>query len=69
MNWRRIIFLSLAVALAGVILLAGIARWSDSSAGEKESFYAADSAQLAGPVSQEMLARGEYLAKLGDCGA
>jgi alcohol dehydrogenase (quinone), cytochrome c subunit len=68
-NWRKIIFLSLAVALAGVVLLAGIARWSDSTAGEKESFYAADSAKLAGPVSQEMLARGEYLAKLGDCGA
>jgi mono/diheme cytochrome c family protein len=68
-NWRKIIFLSLAVALAGVILLAGIARWSDSSSGEKESFYAADSSQLAGSVSQEMLARGEYLAKLGDCGA
>jgi alcohol dehydrogenase (quinone), cytochrome c subunit len=68
-KWRKIIFLSLAVALAGVVLLAGIARWSDSSAGEKESFYAADSFKLAGPVSQEMLARGEYLAKLGDCGA
>ena len=69
MNWRRIIFLSLTVALAGVILLAGIARLSDSSSGERESFYAADSSQLAGPVGQEMLARGEYLAKLGDCGA
>jgi alcohol dehydrogenase (quinone), cytochrome c subunit len=68
-NWRKIIFLSLGVALAGVVLLAGIARWSDSTAGEKESYYAADSAKLAGPVSQEMLARGEYLAKLGDCGA
>ena len=69
MNWRKIIFLSLAVALAGVILLAGIARWSDSSSGEKQSSYAADSSQLAGPVSEEVLARGEYLAKLGDCGA
>lgn len=69
MNRRKTIFLSLAAALAGVVLLAGIARWSDSSSGEKESFYAADSSQLAGAVSQEILARGEYLAKLGDCGA
>ena len=69
MNWRKAVFRSLAVALAGVILLAGIARWLDSSAGEKESFYAADSSKLAGSVGQEMLARGEYLAKLGDCGA
>ena len=69
MKRRKAIFLSLAVALAGVILLAGVARWLDSSAGEKESFYAADSFKLAGSVSQEMLARGEYLAKLGDCGA
>jgi mono/diheme cytochrome c family protein len=68
-NWRKAVFRSLAVALAGVILLAGIARWLDSSAGEKESFYAADSSKLAGSVGQEMLARGEYLAKLGDCGA
>jgi mono/diheme cytochrome c family protein len=68
-SWRKAIFLSLAVALAGVILLAGLALWSDSSAGEKESFYAADSSRLAGAVGKEMLARGEYLAKLGDCGA
>jgi alcohol dehydrogenase (quinone), cytochrome c subunit len=68
-KWRKTIFLLLALALVGVVLLAGIARWSDSTAGEKESFYAADSSRLAGAVSQEMLARGEYLAKLGDCGA
>jgi mono/diheme cytochrome c family protein len=66
-NRRKTIFLSLAAALAGVILLAGIARWVDSSAGEKESFSAADIPKLA--VGREMLARGEYLAKLGDCGA
>jgi alcohol dehydrogenase (quinone), cytochrome c subunit len=68
-NWRKILSLFVAVALAGVVLLAGIARLSDSSAGEKESFYAAGSSELAGSVSPAMLARGEYLAKLGDCGA
>ena len=62
-------FLLLAAALVGVVLLAGIARWSDSSAGEKESFYAAGRPPSAGSVSQETLARGAYLAKLGDCGA
>ena len=69
MNRGKVLALSVAVALAGVVLLAAIARWSDSSTGEKESFYAADSSQLAGSVGQALLARGEYLAKLGDCGA
>jgi alcohol dehydrogenase (quinone), cytochrome c subunit len=68
-NWRRIILLSIAAALFGIIVLAGIARWWDSSAGEKASYYAADNSQLGGSASKEMLARGEYLAKLGDCGA
>jgi mono/diheme cytochrome c family protein len=68
-NRGKVLALSVAVALAGVVLLAAIARWSDSSTGEKESFYAADSSQLAGSVGQALLARGEYLAKLGDCGA
>jgi alcohol dehydrogenase (quinone), cytochrome c subunit len=68
-NGRRIILLSLAAALFGIVLLAGIALWADSSAGEKQSFYAADSSQLAGSVSAGTLARGEYLARLGDCGA
>jgi len=55
--------------LLAVGLLAGISRWSDSMAGERDSFYAADASTLSGNSDRVLIARGEYLAKLGDCGA
>ena len=38
-------------------------------AGEQDSFYATDAAMLSGNIDPGVIARGEYLAKLGDCGA
>jgi alcohol dehydrogenase (quinone), cytochrome c subunit len=49
--------------------LVGISQWSDSTAGEKDSFYSADAARLSGNIDRGLIIRGEYLAKLGDCGA
>jgi alcohol dehydrogenase (quinone), cytochrome c subunit len=69
MSWRRLIVPMLGVAILAVVVLAGISYWSDSTAGENDSYYAADSAALSGRVDQSLIARGEYLAKLGDCGA
>jgi alcohol dehydrogenase (quinone), cytochrome c subunit len=57
------------VTLLTVVVLAAISRGSDSMAGEKDSFYAADASTLSGNIGQRLIARGEYLAKLGDCGA
>jgi alcohol dehydrogenase (quinone), cytochrome c subunit len=69
MNWRRLIVLTLAVMLLAVLLLAGVSRWSDSMSGENDSFYAADASALSGNIDRRLITRGEYLAKLGDCGA
>ena len=69
MNWRRLTVRILAVMLAALVLLVGISQWSDSTAGEKDSFYSADAAALSGNVDRGLITRGEYLAKLGDCGA
>ena len=69
MRLRRLAVRTLAVALVGVLLLAGISRWSDSTAGDSDSSYAADAASLSGNVDKGLIARGEYLARLGDCGA
>jgi alcohol dehydrogenase (quinone), cytochrome c subunit len=69
MNWRRLVVPILGVAILAVMVLAGISYWSDSTAGENDSYYTADSAALSGPVDPSLLAGGEYLAKLGDCGA
>jgi alcohol dehydrogenase (quinone), cytochrome c subunit len=69
MNWRKFVVLTLAMMLLAVVLLAGISRWSDSMAGDKDSFYAADASTLSGSINRGLIARGEYLAKLGDCGA
>ena len=69
MKRRRLIALTFAVPLLSVALLAGIAQWSDSTAGEKDSFYAADAAMPPGNMDRTLVSRGEYLARLGDCGA
>jgi alcohol dehydrogenase (quinone), cytochrome c subunit len=69
MSRRRLTVLTLAVMLVAVVLLAGISYWSDSMAGESDSSYAADTSTLAGKVDPGLINRGEYLAKLGDCGA
>ena len=69
MSWGRLTVRALAVMLLAVVLLAGISYWSDSTAGESDSSYVADTATLAGKVDQGLITRGEYLAKLGDCAA
>jgi alcohol dehydrogenase (quinone), cytochrome c subunit len=69
MKRRRLIALALAMMLLALVLLVGIAQWSDSTAGESNSFYAADAAALSGNVDRALVERGEYLARLGDCGA
>jgi alcohol dehydrogenase (quinone), cytochrome c subunit len=69
MSWRRLIVPTLVVALLALVVLAGISYWSDSTAGENGSYYPADSAALSGHVDRGLITRGEYLAKLGDCGA
>ena len=69
MSLRRLTVLALAVALVAVVLLAGVSYWSDSMAGESDSAYAADTSTLSGKVDPALITRGEYLAKLGDCGA
>jgi mono/diheme cytochrome c family protein len=69
MKWRRLLVAAFAMALLGVALLAGISHWSDSRAGENEAYYAADASALSGNIDRELITRGEYLAKLGDCGA
>ena len=69
MSLQRLTVLALAVVLVAVALLAGVSYWSDSMAGESDSSYAADTSTLSGKVDPALITRGEYLAKLGDCGA
>ena len=69
MSWRRRVLWAFVFMLVAVALLAGISYWSDSTAGEKDSVYAADAASVSSNIAPAVLARGEYLAKLGDCGA
>jgi alcohol dehydrogenase (quinone), cytochrome c subunit len=69
MNRRRLLLVTFVVLLLAVALVAGISHWSDSMAGEKGSFYAADASTLSGNIDRAVIARGEYLARLGDCGA
>src|ERR1700733_14468587 len=69
MSLRRLTVRTLAVMLVAVVLLAGISYLSDSMAGESGSSYAADASTLSGKVDRGLITRGEYLAKLGDCGA
>src|SRR6202453_1275031 len=60
MKWK-IVFMVVAVGLAGLLLATGIAHISDSSAGEKNL--------VAPAATPQLIARGAYLAKLGDCAA
>jgi mono/diheme cytochrome c family protein len=69
MSLRRLTVVTLAVILVGVVLLAGISHWSDSTAGESESSYTADTPTPSGNIDRALISRGEYLAKLGDCAA
>jgi mono/diheme cytochrome c family protein len=69
MKWRRLTARILAVMLVAVLLLIGISQWSDSTAGEKNSYYSADASALSGTADPGLVTRGEYLAKLGDCAA
>jgi alcohol dehydrogenase (quinone), cytochrome c subunit len=69
MSWRRLTVRSLAVMLAALVLLISISYWSDSRVGEKDPLYSADAASLSGNLDGGLIARGEYLAKLGDCAA
>jgi alcohol dehydrogenase (quinone), cytochrome c subunit len=69
MSRRRLTVGILAVALVAVMLLVGISYWSDSTAGQSDSSDAADPFTLVGNSDRGLIARGEYLAKLGDCGA
>jgi alcohol dehydrogenase (quinone), cytochrome c subunit len=69
MSWRRRVLWAGVLMLVAVALLAGISHWSDSTAGEKNTVYAADAASISASIDPAVLARGEYLAKLGDCGA
>jgi mono/diheme cytochrome c family protein len=69
MKWRTRVVPTIAVLLFAVVLLAGVSYWSDSTVGDKDVFYAANVATLSGNIDQGLVTRGEYLAKLGDCGA
>src|ERR1700728_2263311 len=69
MNWRRLLAAAFVVMLLAVALLAGISHWADSMAAETEAWYAADASPLSGNIDRGLIARGEYLAKLGDCAA
>jgi alcohol dehydrogenase (quinone), cytochrome c subunit len=60
MNWKIVLAVA-ATGLAGLLLAMGVARLSDSGAGERN---------LTAPTpTPEIIARGAYLAKLGDCAA
>jgi mono/diheme cytochrome c family protein len=60
MKWK-IALTMLAIGLAGLLLVMGIAEVSDRSTGEKNL--------IAPPQTPALIARGAYLARLGDCAA
>ncbi|MET0320545.1 MAG: c-type cytochrome [Duganella sp.] len=64
MKRSHILFCAIGVAAVGLAGMVGLTRWSDLHAGA--SF--APTAQPA-PVDQQTIARGAYLAKMGDCAA
>jgi alcohol dehydrogenase (quinone), cytochrome c subunit len=61
MNWRATLIVIIAVGVVGLLAAIGISYVSDHSAGEADVSGAAPTPQL--------IARGAYLAKLGDCAA
>jgi alcohol dehydrogenase (quinone), cytochrome c subunit len=69
LNRRGLLLVTFVVLLLAEALVAGISYWSDSMAGESGSSYASDASTLSGNVDRAVIARGEYLARLGDCGA
>ena len=60
MKWK-IALTVLAIGLAGLLVVMGIAQGSDSSTGERNL--------VAPPQTPALIARGAYLARLGDCAA
>jgi mono/diheme cytochrome c family protein len=60
MKARTLLLSALAAALGATLVLAGAARWSDTHAGAQPRMGVADGATIA---------RGAYLARLGDCAA
>jgi mono/diheme cytochrome c family protein len=60
MNWKLALMV-VAIGLAGLLLAMGIAHVSDSRAGEKNL--------VAPAATPDLIARGAYLARLGDCAA
>jgi mono/diheme cytochrome c family protein len=60
MNWK-VVLAVLAVGFAGLLVMMGVARVSDSRAGERNL--------VAPAASPAVIARGAYLARLGDCAA
>jgi alcohol dehydrogenase (quinone), cytochrome c subunit len=69
MRWRGRIVWTCVWMLVALALVAGIAHWSDSLAGDKAGDYPADTAAVSAQVDPALITRGEYLAKLGDCAA
>jgi len=60
MKWKAALIV-LAIGLAGLLIAVGIAQISDSSAGERNL--------VAPAATPAVVARGAYLARLGDCAA
>jgi alcohol dehydrogenase (quinone), cytochrome c subunit len=60
MKWKAALIV-LTIGLAGLLVAAGVAHISDSSAGEKNL--------VAPSTTPAVIARGAYLARLGDCAA
>jgi alcohol dehydrogenase (quinone), cytochrome c subunit len=60
MKWKAALIV-LAIGFAGLLLAMGVAYVSDSSAGEKNL--------VAPAATPDIIARGAYLARLGDCAA
>jgi alcohol dehydrogenase (quinone), cytochrome c subunit len=60
MTWKAALTV-LAIGLGGLLVAVGVAHVSDSSAGERNL--------VAPPPTPEVIARGAYLARLGDCAA
>ncbi|HXP27842.1 MAG TPA: cytochrome c [Steroidobacteraceae bacterium] len=60
MKWKAVLTV-VAIGLAGLLLAMGVAHISDSRAGEKNL--------VAPAATPDLIARGAYLARLGDCAA